>query len=349
VFGIGSSQTNNTSFYGSAGRLQGISVFPVPGFFDMGETGSIHEIGHQWINYLTLPILKQGSPHWPASTLARGIMGFSIAGSNVGGSFPWDIVPVGGGYQYQAAPVTQEFNDFDLYLMGLLPPGSVGNQLVAQNQSQQPCQGCAVAVSTVTINDVVMSQGARSPDASASQKQFRYATIIVTRDRLLTNDELAFFHRFASRGEATQPLTFSSGLAKGMTKPWAVATRALSSLVGVLDQTGCAANATTLCLNASRFKIQVSWRVPSQGTSGVGTAVPLTSDTGYFWFFSANNVELVIKAVDGRAFNNKYWVFYGALSDVEYTITVTDTQTGAVRTYFNSSGTLASVADTSAF
>jgi hypothetical protein len=123
----------------------------------------------------------------------------------------------------------------------------------------------------------------------------------------------------------------------------------LSSLVGVLDQTGCASNATTLCLNGGRFQVRVSWRVPSQGTSGVGTAVPLTSDTGYFWFFSSNNVELMIKALDGRAFNNKFWVFYGALSDVEYTITVTDTATGVVKTYSNASGTLASVADTAAF
>jgi hypothetical protein len=349
VFGIGSSQLNNTAFYGSAGRLQGISVFPVPSFFDMGETGSIHELGHQWINYLALPILKQGTPHWPASTLARGVMGLSIAGSNVGGAFPWDIVPAGGGYQYQSAAVTREFNDLDLYLMGLLPPAGVGNHLVAQNQSQQPCQGCAVAVSTVTINDIVGSQGARLPDASTSQKQFRYATLIVTRDRLLSNDELAFFHRFAARGEAAQPLPFSSGLAQGTTKPWAVATKGLSSLVGVLDQPGCAANATTLCLNGGRFQVRVSWRVPSQGTSGVGTAVPLTSDTGYFWFFSSNNVELMIKALDGRAFNNKFWVFYGALSDVEYTITVTDTATGVVKTYSNVSGTLASVADAAAF
>ncbi len=111
----------------------------------------------------------------------------------------------------------------------------------------------------------------------------------------------------------------------------------------------CTANATTLCLNAARFRVQVSWRVPTQGTSGVGTASALTSDTGYFWFFSSNNVELVIKVVDGRAFNQYFWVFYGALSDVEYTITVTDTVTGAVKTYTNPQGRLASVADVTAF
>jgi len=111
----------------------------------------------------------------------------------------------------------------------------------------------------------------------------------------------------------------------------------------------CVANSTTLCLNASRFKVQVAWQVPAQGTSGVGTGIALTSDTGEFWFFSANNIELVVKVVDGRAFNNKFWVFYGALSDVQYTITVTDTTNQAVKTYTNPSGNLASVADVAAF
>lgn len=112
---------------------------------------------------------------------------------------------------------------------------------------------------------------------------------------------------------------------------------------------GCVVDSQTLCLNGGRFKVQVAWQVPTQGTSGVGTGVSLTGDTGYFWFFSSNNVELVIKVVDGRVVNNKFWVFFGALSDVKYTITVTDSQTGTVKTYVNQQGTLASVADTSAF
>ena len=77
--------------------------------------------------------------------------------------------------------------------------------------------------------------------------------------------------------------------------------------------------------------------------------MPLTGDTGYFWFFDEANVELVVKVLDGTAINGHYWVFYGALSDVQYTITVTDTLSGASRTYDNPQGTLASVADTAAF
>ena len=112
----------------------------------------------------------------------------------------------------------------------------------------------------------------------------------------------------------------------------------------------CTANDTTLCLNGGRFQVRTIFSAPTLGiTNAPAHAVPLTSDTGYFWFFSASNVELVLKAVDGRAFNNHFWVFYGALSDVEYTITVTDMVTGAVKTYSNTAGHLASVADTAAF
>ncbi|MDQ2980614.1 MAG: hypothetical protein M3R62_15505, partial [Acidobacteriota bacterium] len=112
---------------------------------------------------------------------------------------------------------------------------------------------------------------------------------------------------------------------------------------------GCTSGPSTLCLNENRFKAEVAWRALNIGTSGVGMAIPLTSDTGAFWFFSSGNVELVLKVVDGRPFNGSFWVFYGAMSDVSYTITVTDTLTGAKKTYDNTQGQLASVADTSAF
>jgi hypothetical protein len=110
----------------------------------------------------------------------------------------------------------------------------------------------------------------------------------------------------------------------------------------------CAPSATRLCLNGGRFAVEARWK--AQGQSGTGQAVPLTGgDTGYFWFFDASNVEVVLKVLDGRPLNDKFWVFYGALSNVEYTLTVTDTVTGVVKTYINPSGRLASVADTEAF
>ena len=47
--------------------------------------------------------------------------------------------------------------------------------------------------------------------------------------------------------------------------------------------------------------------------------------------------------------NGKFWVFYGALSNVEYTLRVTDTATGKVKTYTNPAGRFASAGDSDAF
>ena len=123
---------------------------------------------------------------------------------------------------------------------------------------------------------------------------------------------------------------------------------ALSGATALAQSSQCVAGATTLCLNNQRFQVDVQWKDFAGGT-GVGRAIPLTSDTGYFWFFAPTNVELILKILDGRGLNQRWWVFYGALSTVEYRITITDTETGATKTYFNASGNLASVADTNAF
>ncbi|HEX3552166.1 MAG TPA: hypothetical protein VIA62_02935 [Thermoanaerobaculia bacterium] len=110
----------------------------------------------------------------------------------------------------------------------------------------------------------------------------------------------------------------------------------------------CAPGATRLCLEGNRFQAEVSWTVPGLG-SGAGQAVPLTADTGLFWFFSSSNLELTVKVLDGRTVNRHFWVYYGGLSTVEYTLRITDLQTGAEAIYRNPPGNIGSGADVSAF
>ena len=119
-------------------------------------------------------------------------------------------------------------------------------------------------------------------------------------------------------------------------------------LAAMASAAPCTPSATSLCLSAGRFEVSVAWK-DFQSQTGVGQAVPLTADTGYFWFFSASNVELIVKVLDARALNGKFWVFFGALSNVEYTLTVWDSVTGSSKTYQNPSGQFASVGDTTAF
>ncbi|HEY0782239.1 MAG TPA: hypothetical protein VGE98_07290, partial [Thermoanaerobaculia bacterium] len=102
-----------------------------------------------------------------------------------------------------------------------------------------------------------------------------------------------------------------------------------------------------LCLADARYRVEVAWT--ASGQSGSGVPQSLTDRTGGFWFFDPSNVELLVKVLDGTAVNGHVWVFFGALSDVRYTVTVTDTATGRQRVYTNPRGTLASVADVTAF
>lgn len=113
----------------------------------------------------------------------------------------------------------------------------------------------------------------------------------------------------------------------------------------------CTSNATTLCLNNNRFRVTATFATP-QGQSGNGMAVPETTDTGMFWFFTANNIEVIVKVINACTFaaGPRYWVFAGGLTNVEVVLTVTDTQNGQVHTYTNPQGTaFAPIQDTNAF
>jgi predicted esterase len=112
---------------------------------------------------------------------------------------------------------------------------------------------------------------------------------------------------------------------------------------------GCAAGAAALCLNKSRFRVEVAW--DANGTSGAGQAVPgAAADSGLFWFFNASNWELMVKVLDGCALNGNYWVYSAATTDVHYVLTVTDTLTGRVNHYENPAGkAAAATTDSSAF
>ena len=111
----------------------------------------------------------------------------------------------------------------------------------------------------------------------------------------------------------------------------------------------CVGGAGTLCLQQDRFELSVAWTDPRSGATGNATAIPLTGDTGAFWFFSPGNAELLVKVLDGRPVNGHWWVFFGAFTDLEYDMTVTDAHTGVQQVYHNAPYVFASRADVNAF
>jgi len=97
----------------------------------------------------------------------------------------------------------------------------------------------------------------------------------------------------------------------------------------------CAPGTTALCLTGGRFRVEAAWATDA-GASGPATAEQLTDDSGRFWFFRPDNTELVVKVLDACVPPfDRFWVFSAGLTNVEVTLTVTDTETGTARTYFN--------------
>lgn len=105
----------------------------------------------------------------------------------------------------------------------------------------------------------------------------------------------------------------------------------------------CSPNTNTLCLLNNRFSVQVDWRNQYNGQSGRGNVTKLSNLTGTVNYGDANNIEQLVKILD---FGDRILLFWGALSDLQYTLRVTDTQTGRTKVYDNPAGRYCGGSDT---
>jgi len=147
----------------------------------------------------------------------------------------------------------------------------------------------------------------------------------------------------------------ASGLSSGTAYSFRVRAQS-SSAASSYSNTATATTAASscgdpkaLCLLQGRFEVTVHWIDPGNNRAGDGNAIARTDQSGLFWFFSPDNFELAVKMVDGRKLNGHFWVFYGALTNVEYDLTVLDRKTGDTRVYHNPWKTICGGADAAAF
>jgi CSLREA domain-containing protein len=100
----------------------------------------------------------------------------------------------------------------------------------------------------------------------------------------------------------------------------------------------CQAGGEELCLgDGDRFRVTARWT--TRDGSGPARSLPLTRDTGAFWFFNPANLEIVLKVLDGCAVNDRYWVFLSGLTNVGVEVTVHDTLSGETWTDSHPAGT----------
>ncbi len=111
---------------------------------------------------------------------------------------------------------------------------------------------------------------------------------------------------------------------------------------------------TVLRLNAAHtFDLTLTARDPRTGTTGPGKVIGQNDVYGYFSIPSvsgnAGNPEVIVKMVDATGIGQNYWVFYGCMTDLEYTLTVSENATGSVKTYRKDLGAPCGQFDTSGF
>lgn len=105
----------------------------------------------------------------------------------------------------------------------------------------------------------------------------------------------------------------------------------------------CEPSETTACHLGDRFRVEVAWTTLTEtGTGRVmsfGGERASSDQSSFWWFFDAANFEMGVKLVDACSPPfDAYWVFVSGLTNQAFTVTVTDTLSGRVRTYSNPLG-----------
>lgn len=122
----------------------------------------------------------------------------------------------------------------------------------------------------------------------------------------------------------------------------------------------CIPTSNQLCLLDGRFRVTLEATDPRAGNTGIGHAIPQGNRHGSFSLPSFTGdptfPEVIVKMLDATGvpppLGGFFWVFHTGLTDLQYTMTVTDMMTGALRTYRNNRSDPANLcggADTVAF
>jgi hypothetical protein len=207
IRGIGNPAENGNSIfrdqkkYGSAEKLQNITFlgnihnYPsnpeeaVPDTYTSLLQVLAHEVGHRWLSYVTLQVdgrdderlLGRDKTHWSFFLDSDGSL---LEGNEI----------FKRGTSFVTSKPFQGYSDLDLYLMGFLKPENVRDTFLvegahrfspdfpfAAESSPEPSVTFQGSTRVIKIDDIIASNGERSPDSTTSQKSFRHLFILIVK------------------------------------------------------------------------------------------------------------------------------------------------------------------------
>jgi hypothetical protein len=209
IKGIGLPELDLSEEFGSAGRLQSATFI---NFCLLGPL--VHEIAHNWANHLSEFGDCFWGGHWGLSNVQGVLGGNATYFESVGdGAYavPGDATTSSWGGRYSM---------LELYLMGLVAAEEVPSYQVLADPSIVAYDAnrerliVAGELNTVSIREVIDSNGARSPNVNGAPKSFRMATVVVS-DRPLSATELSYQERQAEWFGSDEDNDFAFAAATG--------------------------------------------------------------------------------------------------------------------------------------
>lgn len=192
VSGTGKPVGSNASLYGSAGRLKGFvdidALMPNASAPDLDDVMGVvaHEVAHQWSGQAKVllagatassdDLLGQEGAHWNF---------FLDSNASLLNGSEW---LANGNGTFTAVESRRRYSELDLYLMGFYSPLEVPPMMVLRPSGPghsadeiPPPDGTVVAASatSVELSNIVAAMGARVPNASAAQHEFRAAFVLL--------------------------------------------------------------------------------------------------------------------------------------------------------------------------
>lgn len=221
VSGIGDEDTDHSAIFGAKNRMQAVlnmgplSQYPdsptalVParaGSEDTPLTVLAHEAGHRFLAFplleepggITGNLLGRGDAHWSSNFNSDGSF---LEGNAIGSTGKLDEFITG-------APNTR-YSELDRYLMGLIGREAVGieQQLyyvdTSASKSRAPRRGQFLfgPARNFSIFNIIAANGPRIPDHTVSQKRFRFAFVLITKDATASQADLDKLNGFRTAFE----------------------------------------------------------------------------------------------------------------------------------------------------
>ncbi len=210
---------DDSETYASAGVLRSVELFPDVSF--TSNAASTHAIGHQWVDYWDWSALAGGigrAGRSPDSHTPLLFPGEVYSGAVLDVTRRVAALGDGTGYAIERTADPAVLHPTTLYRMGLIGPEAVPEVLVFENQGQfNTADSATPDVGTVLeggfhrvhINDVLAEHGSRSGPADTTWSR---VTVVVSRDGLLSPEEMSYWNFFAARHAATAGTTTWEGV-----------------------------------------------------------------------------------------------------------------------------------------